>query len=196
MARAAALAAAHSEGASKEAGVAVGFSQGSYVVLDLVKTSFASFRGLVLLGAELHPNVKTLRDAGVKRVALGAGRYDSIPYASLQDEAVRLENEGLEARFYDLGKVGHTYLVDDPSVLRDAIAWAAAGTDGRQRFARKDSMRAAVRARKPSSMGGQCLHCASSSVSARGKSSFARASSGAPGKLASSSAPSTSTGPW
>ena len=119
-----ALAAAQAEGASSEPGVAVGFSQGSYVALDLVKARFASFRGLVLLSAELHPNVKTLRDAGVKRVALGAGRYDSIPYASLQEEALRMENEGLEARFYDLGKVGHTYVVDDPSVLRDAIAWA------------------------------------------------------------------------
>jgi len=124
-----ALAAAHAEGASKEPGVALGFSQGSYVALDLVKASFASFRGLVLLGAELHPNVKTLRDAGVKRVALGAGRYDTIPYASLQEEAVRMENEGLEARFYDLGKVGHTYVVDDPAVLRDAIAWAGGKDD-------------------------------------------------------------------
>ena len=97
--------------------------------LDLLKASFASFRGLVLLGAELHPNVKTLRDAGVKRVALGAGRYDTIPYAALQEEAVRMENEGLEARFYDLGKVGHTYLASDPAVLRDAIAWAGGKDD-------------------------------------------------------------------
>jgi predicted esterase len=118
-----AIHAAEAKGASSEPGVAVGFSQGSYVALDLVKASFASFRGLVLLGAELHPNVKTLRDAGVRRVALGAGQLD-VPYVSLKEEALRMENEGLEARFFDLGHVGHTYVVDDSAVLRDAIAWA------------------------------------------------------------------------
>ena len=118
-----ALHAAEAQGASSAPGVAVGFSQGSYVALDLVKARFATFRGLVLLGAELHPNVKTLRDAGVQRVALGAGQLDA-PYASLKEEALRMESEGLEARFFDLGRVGHTYVVDDGTVLRDAIAWA------------------------------------------------------------------------
>jgi predicted esterase len=118
-----AIRAAEARGASSEPGVAVGFSQGSYVALDLVKASFASFRGLVLLAAELHPNVKTLRDAGVRRVALGAGQRDAS-YVSLEKEALRMENEGLEARFFDLGQVGHTYVVDDSAVLRDAIAWA------------------------------------------------------------------------
>ena len=118
-----ALRAAQAEGASAEPGVAVGFSQGSYVALDLVKARLARFRGLVLLGAEMHPTTKTLIDAGVKRVALGAGRLDA-PHASLAEEAARLEREGLEARFFDLGGVGHTYAVEDTAVLRDAIAWA------------------------------------------------------------------------
>ena len=118
-----AIHAAEAKGASPEPGVAVGFSQGSYVALDLVRARFARFRGLVLLGAELHPNVKTLRDAGVRRVALGAGQLDAT-YASLEEEALRMANEGLEARFFDLGRVGHTYVVDDTAVLRNAIAWA------------------------------------------------------------------------
>lgn len=122
------LRAAQAEGASAEPGVAVGFSQGSYVALDLVKARLARFRGLVLLGAEMHPNTKTLLDAGVKRVALGAGRFDA-PHASLAEEAARLSSEGLEARFFDLGRVGHTYAVEDTAVLRDAIAWAG-GVDG------------------------------------------------------------------
>lgn len=118
-----ALRAAQAEGASSEPGVAVGFSQGSYVALDLVKARLARFRGLVLLGAEMHPTTKTLLDAGVKRVALGAGRHDA-PHAMLVEEAARLEREGLEARFFDLGRVGHTYAVEDTTILRDAIAWA------------------------------------------------------------------------
>jgi predicted esterase len=118
-----ALRAAVANGATSEPGVAVGFSQGSYVALDLVKARLAKFRGLVLLGAELHPNAKTLRDAGVMRIALGAGTLDGS-HASLVEEANRLNGEGLETRFFELGAIGHTYAVPDTSVLRDAIAWA------------------------------------------------------------------------
>jgi predicted esterase len=123
-----ALRAAQASGASTEPGVAVGFSQGSYVALDLVKARLAKFRGLVLLGAEMHPNAKTLRDAGVQRIALGAGSLDDA-HASLVEEAARLSNEGVETRFFELGHVGHTYAVEDTSILRDAIAWAG-GIDG------------------------------------------------------------------
>jgi len=55
-------------------------------------------------------------------------------------------------------------------------------------------MRPQSRARKASSVGGEWRHPSSSSVSACGRSSFARASSFAPGKLTSSSAPNTSAG--
>ena len=119
-----ALRAARENGASSEPGIAVGFSQGSYVALDLVKARLAKFRGLVLLGAELHPNAQTLRDAGIVRIALGAGQRDHVAYASLVEEAKRLSNEGIETRFFDLGGVGHTYAVDDTSILNDAIAFA------------------------------------------------------------------------
>ena len=119
-----ALRAARANGASNEPGIAVGFSQGSYVALDLVKARLAQFRGLVLLGAELHPNAQTLRDAGVVRIALGAGQRDHVAYASLVEEAKRLSNEGIETRFFDLGPVGHTYAVEDTTILNDAIAFA------------------------------------------------------------------------
>jgi len=123
-----ALRAAVANGSSPEPGVAVGFSQGSYVALDLVKARLAKFRGLVLLGAELHPNARTLRDAGVQRVALGAGSLDGA-HASLVEEAQRLAAEGLEARFFDLGRVGHTYAAEDTTALHDAITWAGGLTN-------------------------------------------------------------------
>jgi predicted esterase len=122
-----ALRAARASGASSEPGIAVGFSQGSYVALDLVKARLAKFRGLVLLGAELHPNAQTLKDAGVVRIALGAGQLDHVAHASLASEAKRLANEGIETRFFDLGRVGHTYAVEDTTILNDAIAFAAGG---------------------------------------------------------------------
>jgi predicted esterase len=118
-----ALASARAAGASAEPGVAVGFSQGSYVALDLVKTGRAKFRGLVLLGAEMHPSPERLRDAGVKRIALAAGAQDAA-YASMKEEASKMATAGLEVRFVDLGNVGHTYAAENTDALRAAIAWA------------------------------------------------------------------------
>ena len=102
----------------------MGFSQGGYVALDLVKTRQARFRGLVLIAApEAHPSAQRLRESGVVRVALAAGAEDAA-YAPLVEDAKRLQREGMEARFYDLGRVGHTYAADDTTTLREAIAWA------------------------------------------------------------------------
>jgi predicted esterase len=118
-----ALSSAQAAGASAEPGVAVGFSQGSYVALDLVKMGRLKFRGLVLLGAEMHPSAERLRAAGVARIVLGAGKQDGA-YASLKEEAQKMSIDGLEVRFVDLGNVGHTYAADDVDALRSAIAWA------------------------------------------------------------------------
>jgi predicted esterase len=119
-----ALRAAEVAGASSEPGVAVGFSQGSYVALDLVRTGLGRFRGLVLLAApEAHPSARKLLDAGVTRVVLGAGSLDAA-YAPLVEDAKRLQNEGIETRFLDLGRIGHTYVTDNTEALAEAIAWA------------------------------------------------------------------------
>ncbi len=104
--------------------VAVGFSQGAYVALDLIRTRTEIFRGVVLLGADVSPTAAALRSAGVRRVVLGASKHEPW-HAALERSAARLRSEGIEARFVSLGNVGHTYVGDDPGVLRDAIAWAA-----------------------------------------------------------------------
>jgi predicted esterase len=119
-----ALRTAEANGASIAPGVAIGFSQGGYVALDLVKTKQARFRGLVLIAApEAHPSAQKLRDAGVVRVALAAGALD-LAYAPLIEDTKRLQREGIEARFFDLGRIGHTYAAEDTSTLRAAVAWA------------------------------------------------------------------------
>ncbi|OJY16495.1 MAG: hypothetical protein BGO98_30960 [Myxococcales bacterium 68-20] len=119
-----AMRAARANGASSEPGVAVGFSQGGYVALDLVKTRQARFRGLVLIAApEAHPSAQKLREAGVVRVALAAGSADAA-HAPLIEDTKRLQREGIEARFFNLGRVGHTYAAEDGATLREAITWA------------------------------------------------------------------------
>ena len=58
------------------ANVLVGFSQGSFLAVDLVSHRLGSYKGLVLLSAEVEPSADVLRSAGVKRIALGAGQLD------------------------------------------------------------------------------------------------------------------------
>lgn len=106
--------------------VVVGFSQGSFVFLDLAKTHRVRARAAILLGADIHPVVADLRAAGVTRVVLGSGAKDA-PYRSLKAEVARLEAEGMPARFVDLGGVGHTYATEHPAALREAMGWAAGG---------------------------------------------------------------------
>ena len=105
--------------------VAVGFSQGAYVALDLVRANEARFHGLVLMGADVNPDAKTLRSAGVARVVLAASA-DEPWHSAVEKNAARLAREGIGCRFVSLGHVGHTYVAEDPAVDREAIAWASA----------------------------------------------------------------------
>ncbi len=114
---------AQAAGASPDGAIAVGFSQGAYAAVDLVKFMHVRFAGLVLIGADMHPSAATFRDGGVRRVAFASGRYD-VP--QLRAVAEDLAREGVDARYFDMGNVGHTYLAEDPQVLDDAIAWASA----------------------------------------------------------------------
>lgn len=119
-----ALASAQAKGASPAPGVAVGFSQGGYVTLDLVKSGQSHFRGLVLIAApEAHPSAAKLHEMGVERVVLAAGRRDAA-YVPLFEDAQRLKKEGMDVKFVDLGDVGHTYAATNTDGLRDAIVWA------------------------------------------------------------------------
>jgi pimeloyl-ACP methyl ester carboxylesterase len=116
--------AAHARGADPNApSVLVGFSQGSYVALELVRAHLGRYRGLVLLGADVEPSAAELSSAGVERVVLASGDRDA-PRAALERAAERLRRQGVEARFVSLGAVGHTYAAEHPAALAEAIAWA------------------------------------------------------------------------
>jgi predicted esterase len=105
--------------------VAVGFSQGAYLTVDLLKKHKESFASIVLLGASVDPSAKMLKGRGVKRVVLGASK-DEPWHGTLQKRVSKLQRAGIEARFVSLGHVGHIYVGEDPEVLREAIAWASA----------------------------------------------------------------------
>ena len=116
--------AAQAQGAdAASANVIVGFSQGAYVALDLVRARLGHYRGLVLIGADVEPSRAVLSAGGVGRIVLAAGELDAS-FAPLQRAAARLRREGMEVRFVDLGRIGHSYETTDKEALRDAIAWA------------------------------------------------------------------------
>lgn len=104
--------------------VIVGFSQGAYVALDLVRARLGRYRGLVLIGAEANVTRAELEAAGVSRLVLAAGRYDAT-FAPLERAATRLRKEGMAVRFIDLGTIGHSYVAKDRQALHDAIGWAS-----------------------------------------------------------------------
>lgn len=121
--------AAQAQGAAPGApSVLVGFSQGAYVAVELLQASLGRYRGVVLLAAEVEPRAADLAQAGVTRVALGAGDLDPSSRV-LARAAERLRAEGIEARYVSLGRVGHTYVAEEPAVLSRAIAWAGGRDD-------------------------------------------------------------------
>lgn len=105
--------------------VAVGFSQGAYLTVDLLKKNKESFQSVVLLGASVDPDAKMLKQRGVKRVVLGASK-DEPWHDALQKNVTKLQRAGIDARFVSLGHVGHMYIGEDTESLREAIAWASA----------------------------------------------------------------------
>ena len=116
--------AAQAQGAdAASANVIVGFSQGAYIAIDLVSAHLGHYRGLVLIGADVDPAKALLDAGGVGRIVLAAGSLDAS-FAPLQRAAARLQAEGMDVRFVDLGRIGHTYQTTDKEALRDAIAWA------------------------------------------------------------------------
>ncbi len=116
--------AAKAQGASADgANVIVGFSQGAYLAIDLVRARLGHYRGLVLIAADVEPSRAMLGAAGVDRIVLAAGDLDGSS-APLRRTAERLRREGMDVRFVSLGRIGHSYETTEKESLRDAIVWA------------------------------------------------------------------------
>lgn len=116
--------AAKAQGASADgANVIVGFSQGAYLAIDLVRARLGHYRGLVLIAADVEPSRAMLSAAGIDRIVLAAGDLDGSS-APLKRTAERLRREGMDVRFVSLGRIGHSYETTEKESLRDAIVWA------------------------------------------------------------------------
>lgn len=106
--------------------VLIGFSQGGYRVVDLLRAEPGRYRSALVIGADVKFSKRSLEKAGVRRVALGAGRYD-MTFRAMRKTAEALAHEGFPVRFVDLGRVGHTYVPEPGSEsLYEALAWLEA----------------------------------------------------------------------
>lgn len=112
------------------AGILVGFSQGGYAAQQLVVARPGRFRGLFLVGADVQGDPKRFLRAGVTRMVLAAGLHDGM-HEPMRKAAARFAGSGVEARFVDLGAVGHTYQPseDHAQLVHDAWIWLDAADE-------------------------------------------------------------------
>ncbi len=99
-----------------------GFSQGGYVAPAILAARPGRFFAAILVGADVPLWKSGLERAGVRRIALAAGQWDRT-YEGMKRTAKRLAREGFDARFVDLGAVGHTYFPKEPHDIVDVVAW-------------------------------------------------------------------------
>jgi len=100
----------------------IGFSQGAYLAVDMVKRNKGPWSSLILIGASIDIDARALRDAGIRRVLLASGDYDGARPA-MQHAAAALIGAGFEAKFVSLGPVGHQFAFDMNAWMKDALAW-------------------------------------------------------------------------
>ena len=93
----------------------------------------ADHLSLYQLTIEPDTAFEKLHAAGIKRVVLAAGSRDQS-HDALASDTKRLQSEGMDARFVDLGNIGHTYATEDNALLHDAIVWADSAEELRERY--------------------------------------------------------------
>lgn len=117
----------------EQPGVLIGWSRGAFAARDILYASLTDaklsplakrFRGLVLLAADVKPDVSKLKSAGITRVVMAAGDFDGSKRTMVPAVAA-LRAGGMEARYVSLGKIGHVWPNDFEARMREPIAWAA-----------------------------------------------------------------------
>jgi predicted esterase len=120
---------AENEGEVESAGgrVLVGFSLGGTAAMLIAQASPPGrYEGLVVVAAQVRPDVRALERAGIKRVVFAAGDFD-MTSPELRAHARTLEALGLPARFVSLGRFGHGYPADMEERMREPMKWVSSG---------------------------------------------------------------------
>ena len=102
--------------------ILIGFSLGALAAMDIAHRGEGRWQRLLLIGAEVYPNARLLARAGVKRVLLASGERDMMRW-HMSNEARRLDQQGIPARYMSMGPVGHWFAPDMDTWMKDALAW-------------------------------------------------------------------------
>lgn len=96
-------------------GVLIGYSLGARAALTYLEQPNQHWSGLVLINSGAEPAVSTLKKTGIKRVAFIAGDLDATAGA-MWTNAKNLRYQGIEAKYFSMGKVAHFF--DDSCISR------------------------------------------------------------------------------
>ena len=100
----------------------VGYSLGAFRALELAERAAHKYPRVMLIGARIFPNQQRLRDSGVERLLLSAGRWD-MTHGHMQSESRRLARYGFPSLFLGLGPVGHAFTPSFQEYLPQALDW-------------------------------------------------------------------------
>lgn len=102
--------------------ILIGFSRGAFVARDVAYERKGNFRGLILIGAQMLPDAKRLKESGIQKVVMAAGDFD-MAAPSMRRASATMNALGLPTRYVSLGRIPHTLPANLESILRDAIQW-------------------------------------------------------------------------
>lgn len=119
--------AAKQEGAAIDAahGTLVGFSQGAYLAVHVLKKHEKVYENVVLLGAKVELTKDLLDKAGVRSVVLASGEWDAAKL-HMRAMAAKLQKAGVRARYVSLGQIGHGFSRDMDGFFKEQLAWLEA----------------------------------------------------------------------
>ena len=100
----------------------IGYSMGAFRAVNIAQASAGWYPRVMLIGAKVSLDQARLTQNGTERVLLCAGGWDMM-HDPMQREAERVRRAGFQARFLDLGPVGHAFTPSFAEYLPQALSW-------------------------------------------------------------------------
>lgn len=104
----------------------IGYSMGAFRALRIAQGAESKYPRVMLIGAHIALDPSKLEQNGVQRLLLCAGSWDMM-HDHMQRETARVQRTGFNARFLDLGPVGHGLTASFTDYLPQALSWLSGG---------------------------------------------------------------------
>ena len=100
----------------------IGYSMGAFRAVGIAQGGAGKYPRVMLIGAKVSLDRERLAENGVLRLLLCAGSWDMM-HDHMQRETERVRGPGFDARFLDLGPVGHAFTASFANYLPQALTW-------------------------------------------------------------------------